>query len=139
MLKLDWDRFVANTAFDRCSSWEEPESYLYRTCFDSFCMAVDSIRNDPRFPDETRDAESNEALRRQLSDISFHCASILKPRNVVGDVDLDARDNMRGFIQGYYGARTYDFVVSLAKLRPEAEWTIGEEDRIAAPRPHARC
>jgi hypothetical protein len=53
-ITVSWDKFVQSVSVERPDFWmSDKESYVYRTCFDSFCGTLNQIYLDPRLRDDS--------------------------------------------------------------------------------------
>lgn len=106
--EIEWTRFIKALPVDRTGDeWREPDLFMYRTCFDSFCAFIQSVADDVR---------TIGARESEYADLSFYCFRVVFPKNALKqDVPADALV-MRRFIESYYNKKTYDVILRHAEL-----------------------
>ncbi|WP_141396465.1 MULTISPECIES: hypothetical protein [Sphingomonas] len=115
-IRMNWTDFVASVAVERPPDWmSNRKRYLYRSCFDDFCNALNLIYSDPRLSDlktepdryssrfRARSRKQTKAGEKKPSDdlsdarfgehlvsIALYCKLVIDP--LKPDCDLKKRD-----------------------------------------------
>ena len=105
--EINWDRFVKALRWDRDPEWREPDMYMYRTCFDSFCTFIQGVAEDVR---------TIGVAASEYADLSFYCHRIVFPLNAARDRDYEADMQLQTYIEYYYNDKTYNVILEQAQV-----------------------
>ncbi|WBH15363.1 hypothetical protein [Sphingomonas radiodurans] len=122
--EIDWGRFIRALKVYRDPDWRDPDMYMYRTCFDSFCAFIQGVAEDVR---------TIGVASAEYADLSFYCHRIIFPLNAARRLDDDADAMLERYIKAYYNEKTYDVIVSQAQVYADThEGEFSPADKVRA-------
>ncbi len=110
--EIDWQRFVSALEILRQdkspeAEWRQPDKYMYRSCFDSFCTFIQGVSEDVR---------SLGVKASEYADLSFYCHRVVFPRDASRALTEEAQSKIREYIEHYYNDKTYDMMLVQAEV-----------------------
>jgi hypothetical protein len=130
--EIDWARFVDALQIMRedkspSAEWRQPDKYMYRSCFDSFCTFIQGVSEDVR----ALGVKASEYV-----DLSFYCHRVVFPRDASRALDVAAQGKIRAYIEHYYNEKTYDMILVQAEVYALSH---SEEPRPSVEFPDRPC